>query len=56
MFANYKSCEEVLIYQEREVMTECVEMQVGEFRTATDDRKVVLILDRACCNVRVGRA
>ena len=42
--------------QEREVVTECVEMQVGEFRTATDDRKVALILDQACCDGRVGRA
>ena len=38
--------------QEREVMTEYVEMQVG----ATDDRKVALILDQACCDGRVGRA
>ena len=41
---------------EREVVTECVEMQVGEFCTATDDGKVALILDQACCNGRVGRA
>ena len=41
--------------QEREVMTGCVEMQVGEFCTATDDRKVALILDQACCDRKVGR-
>ena len=28
-------------------MTECIETQVGEFCTATDDRKVALILDQA---------
>ena len=42
--------------QEREMIIECVEMQVGEFCTVTDDRKVALILDQACCDGRVGRA
>ena len=37
-------------------MTECVEIKVEEFCTATDDRKVALILDQACCDGRVGRA
>ena len=37
-------------------MTECVEIQVEEFCTVTDDRKVALILDRGYCNGRVGRA
>ena len=40
--------------QEREMMIECVEMQVGEFCTATDDKKVALILDQACCD-RIGK-
>ena len=42
--------------QEREVVTKCIEMLVGELCTATDDRKVALILEQACCNGRVGRA
>ena len=29
---------------------------VGEFCTATDDRKVALILDQTCSNGRVGKA
>ena len=33
-----------------------IEDLVGEFFTATDDRKVALILDQACSNGRVGKA
>ena len=41
--------------QEREVMTKCMERLVGQFCTATDDRKVALILVQACCDGRAGR-
>ena len=42
--------------QEREMLTGFMGDLVGEFCTATDDRKVALILDHACSNRRVGKA
>ena len=42
--------------QEREMLAGFMGDLVGEFCIATDDRKVALILDRACSNGRVGKA
>ena len=42
--------------QEREMLAGFMGDLEGEFCTATDDRKVALILDRACSNGRVGKA
>ena len=42
--------------QEREVLAGFMGDLEGEFCTATDVRKVVLILDQACSNGRVGKA
>ena len=42
--------------QEREMLAGFMGDLEREFWTATDDRKVALILDRACSNGRVGKA
>ena len=42
--------------QEREMLAGFMGDLEGEFWTATDDRKVALILDQACSNGRVGKA
>ena len=42
--------------QEREMLAGFMGDLEGEFCTATDDRKVALILDQACSNGRVGKA
>ena len=42
--------------QEREMLVGFMGDLEGEFWNATDDRKVALILDRACSNGRVGKA
>ena len=42
--------------QEREMLAGFMGDLVGEFCTASDDRKVALILDQAYSNERVGKA
>ena len=42
--------------QEREMLDGFMGDLEGKFWNATDDRKVALILDRACSNGRVGKA
>ena len=42
--------------QQREILAGFMDNLVGEFCTATDDRKVTLILYQACSNGRVWKA
>ena len=41
--------------QEREAVVDCVMELESNFLTATNEKKVVMILDQACRNVYVGK-
>ena len=42
--------------QEREAVVDCMVELESDFLTATNEKKVVMILDQACKNVNVGRS
>ena len=42
--------------QEREAVVDCMMELEGDFLTATNEKKVVTILDQACRNVSVGKS
>ena len=46
-------CED--LKQEREAVVDCMVELESEFLTASDEKKVVMILDQACRNVHVGK-
>ena len=47
-------CED--LKQEREAEVDCMMEFESEFPTATNEKKVVMILDQACRNVNVGKS
>ena len=47
-------CED--LKQEREAVVDCMMKLESEFLTATDEKKVVMILDQACRNVNFGKS
>ena len=47
-------CED--LKQEREAVVDCMVELESEFLTASDEKKVVMILDQACRNVHVGKS
>ena len=42
--------------QEREAVVDCIMELESEFLSATNEKKVVMILDQACRNVNVGKS
>ena len=42
--------------QEREAVVDCMMELEGDFLTATNEKKVVTILDQACRNVNAGKS
>ena len=42
--------------QEREAVVDCMMELEGDFLTATNEKKVAMILDQACRNVNVGQS
>ena len=42
--------------QEREAVVDCMMELEGDFLTATNEKKVTMILDQACRNVNVGKS
>ena len=47
-------CED--LKQEREAVVNCMMESESEFLTATNEKKVVMILDQACRNVNDGKS
>ena len=47
-------CED--LKQDREAVVDCMMELESDFLTATNEKKVVMILDQACRNVNVGRS
>ena len=47
-------CED--LKQEREAVVDCMMELESDFLTATNEKKVVMILDHACRNVDVGKS